>query len=916
MHIDDQICHRYWGKLDDKKRGLDQPYYHLLVYHSLDVAAVMHQFLHLKHTLTADMADFLAIDKKTFIRLCTLTAALHDLGKFAAAFQCLNPYPTEGLQSIKAMYPYDASNAHHDRLGGYFWMYLEEQVLTRLPDWVESSNREKSKAKRNFWILMECALGHHGKPINRQQLELLGPKYTVPHDLQAASEFLLEVMSLPDLHPNDLTVATLINGSFAQHAKQLSWTFAGAMVLSDWLGSNRDYFPYESRPMDLASYWPLALSRAANALEHTELADIPRVTPFQSIEHHFRFSPSPLQHWAQTVEVDDSPQLFILEDVTGAGKTEAALALTHRLLQAGAGDGFYFGLPTMATSNAMFNRVADYYQQMLRKPDGSVPSIVLAHGARDMHPSFQQLLPVHQQESLGYAISDDTATMRCNQWLADSRKKALLSPVGVGTIDQALMAVLPRKHQSLRLLGLGRKILVFDEVHAADAYMLELLEALLTFHVQHGGSAILLTATLPYQQRLRLVNIWQKVLHAPVDKLKCLQFPLATSVNLYRPNQIEEQPLACRPGAERQVKVQFVHRLEDCVQKLLETLSKGQCAVWIRNTVAEAIQAYQVISQQVADPSQCILFHSRFVLADRLSIEAQVLECFGKESNVQLRSGRLLIATQVFQESLDADADFMISDLCPIDDLIQRAGRLHRHVRDSLGNRLRVGGADTRGTPTLWVHAPEWQSEPTQDWLRSAGFAGTQAVYQAPGRLWLGMRKLRELGGWRLPEHARELIEAVYGEQAQDDIPSALAQAEFVLDGKNRSKEAAARANVVNWEYGYSMAGRQNWYEDELDISTRFSDREIRNVVVVRHTAQELRPWVDDPVFAWELSTVRLAEKGYASRLPCLPEWAQAQWDLLTQRHRKLRFIQPWLLEQESDLTYDSEFGVYEKSPL
>ena len=159
-------------------------------------------------------------------------------------------------------------------------------------------------------------------------------------------------------------------------------------MLADWVGSDSNCFIYQTDHLTLKAYWLQAQQRAKDALNKTYLNKALSIKPFESIQAYYGYAPTPLQSWAETVEINDQPQLFILEDATGAGKTEAALALTHRLMQAGAAEGFYFGLPTMATSNAMFARVADHYQKMI-KSEGGRPSIVLAHGARDMNDRFR-----------------------------------------------------------------------------------------------------------------------------------------------------------------------------------------------------------------------------------------------------------------------------------------------------------------------------------------------------------------------------------------------------------------------------------------------------------------------------------------------------------------------------------------------
>src|SRR5690606_25025277 len=185
-------------------------------------------------------------------------------------------------------------------------------------------------------------------------------------------------------------------------------------------------------------------------------------------------NPTPLQAYAQTVELGKVPQLFILEDVTGAGKTEAAMVLVHRLMASGLASGLYVGLPTMATANAMYKRMSESYRRLYAEQE--LPSLVLAHGASKLSKAFSDSVALSTQtDDKNYENNELSASAYCNQWLADSRKKALLADVGVGTIDQALLGVLPARHQSLRLFGLTNKVLLVDEVHAFDPYMRSLL---------------------------------------------------------------------------------------------------------------------------------------------------------------------------------------------------------------------------------------------------------------------------------------------------------------------------------------------------------------------------------------------------------------------------------------------------------
>ncbi|MDC2888533.1 CRISPR-associated helicase Cas3' [Psychrosphaera algicola] len=484
-------------------------------------------------------------------------------------------------------------------------------------------------------------------------------------------------------------------------------------------------------------------------------------------------------------------------------------------------------------------------------------------------------------------------------------------------MDQALLAVLPRRHQSLRLLGLNRKVLIFDEVHAADEYMFELLESLLALHLHQGGSAILLTATLSFKQRQRLTNIWLNTAGMPLTDLQEQAFPLATRVNLNSEKVVLEQSLESRSDVSREVLVEQLTCVDECIKIILTAVAQNQCVVWVRNSVDDALQAYQKLQGYLAEPQQCILFHSRFVLADRKHIENQVLDTFGKTSTGEIRSGKVLIATQVFQESLDADADVMISDICPIDDLIQRTGRLHRHTRDAKGN-YQTGIIDSREQPKLFIHAPEYTDTPKADWL-SKSFINTQYVYRSAGRLWLGLRKLLEFGAIRMPEQARDLIEAVYSDEALSQIPECLINQENELFAAERAKAHKAKANLLQWQqFGYCDQSASAWHEDTTDISTRYSDIETVEVLLLKQVEKgNLIPWIKDDKFAVQLSTVKLSKNKYADKLMPIPEQFQPALEQLQQQYKYLQYMQVWLPELDPDFTYHPATGVSERaSPL
>ncbi|MGQ3892053.1 CRISPR-associated helicase Cas3' [Legionella sp. CNM-4043-24] len=882
----------YWGKAG-KNIKENEIGYHLLPYHSLDVAAVGFRLLDVNKKLCNDLSAFLDISQEQLRILFCFCLALHDLGKFSSAFQNLYEDKTNVLMRKKSRHLYDAKNFRHDRLGYYFWCeYIRYHTnfgvdLSKLP------RREKRILISALEILMDCALGHHGSPIIKEVVAECN-KYIENENVTAAIAFINDIT---ELFKPDFSWILAKDAAWLERLKQISWNLAGVAVLADWIGSDQNYFKYNDEHVSVNDYWSLALIKAEKSLALLDFHSEFKPAMFHSVEHHFGFKPTPLQNWAEHVSVDDSPQLFILEDVTGAGKTEAALVLTHRLLQAGAADGFYFGLPTMATSNAMFSRVSEHYRAMFA-PD-AVPSIVLAHGASEMNDLFKTI-----QLDKDYDKEDLTATAQCHQWFSDSRKKALLATVGVGTLDQVLLAVLPRKHQSLRVFGLHRKVLIFDEAHAADEYMFELLECLLVAHLHQGGSVILLTATLPLKQRQRLCRIWQEGAGVQSASTTCVAFPLATKVSINE-ESITEQPLVSPKNLCRSISVHFLHSEEQCVQRLVAAANSGLCAVWIRNSVDDALRVYQKIRKILEPKENCFIFHSRFTLQDRKKIEFKVLKFFGKKATSKERKGKILIATQVFQESLDADADVMISDICPIDDLIQRMGRLHRHSRNESGV-FQANIKDARSPPEILIHAPKWSEDPGLNWL-STNFKNTQHVYRSPGRLWLGMKKIIELGNKIvMPENARELIEAVYSDDASSGIPQALDNAEQQHFGETRAKIAKANSSLLQWQSGYSLESARAWYEDNSDISTRYSDRETSKVLLVKMYNGCLQPYAGDIPYAVQLSTILLDKHKYVDKMPEIDERIMSSF---FQKYPAAKYQKIWLYQEDTQFTYTQENG-------
>ena len=638
-----------------------------------------------------------------------------------------------------------------------------------------------------------------------------------------------------------------------------SWLAAGLAVVSDWLGSNTLWFTYRTPDLSLAAYWhDVALPKARQAVSESGLAP-PPIAPFNGIGSLFPriVRPTPLQDWAASVPLANGPQLFVLEELTGAGKTEAALTLAARLMESGVGQGIYLALPTMATADAMFDRVreGDAWRHFFSGEDAQ---LALAHSADRLKLKLEEA----NARDAAYANGEQeapTASRHCTAWLADSRKKALLADFGVGTVDQALLAVLPVKHQSLRLLGLAHKILIVDEVHACDSYMGELLARLLQFHAALGGSAILLSATLPKSQRARYLKAFAEGAGLPTCAPQSDAYPLATQ---FAAETCGESPVEARQAAARRVAVDCVEDEDAVFERFSAALDHGRCAVWVRNTVADAVDAWRRWNDVHPD-QPAILFHSRFALKDRLEIGKRIERDFGPASTPQMRRGKLVIATQVIEQSLDVDFDDMASDIAPIDLIIQRAGRLQRHRRDAEGRR--TDGEDGRGGARLTLLTPPALEGADAKWL-PPHLRKTGKVYPDLGKLWLTTRWLADPahGGFSLPQQAREMIETVYDKDALP--PIGLCDVSDRVDGARRADRSTARGNLLTFDNGYKPDALI--WEDDGEAPTRLGEPTVR-VRLAKRAHGGLVPWCDTQTgMDWKLSELSVPARLIASEHP------------------------------------------------
>ncbi|MBI5510184.1 MAG: CRISPR-associated helicase Cas3' [Deltaproteobacteria bacterium] len=818
---------RYWGKADDA--GL----YHPLACHCLDVAAVGVALAEARPGWLDAFARVAEMKRSDLESVIAFLLALHDLGKFGDGFQ----YQRRDIAARLGRAPACIANhPRHDSLGYMLWSELADPrsekhapiVRVDVTD-ADGTTPDALLVKKALWSWLAAVTGHHGRPP-----EMTGSTAASLNDhffLRRANgawldavEFVAEARAV--LAPAVVSRLPIAAPISEDSWRRSSWWLAGYATLCDWVGSNRDWFPFDPAVRDLRSYWSTALKHAHDAVRTAGLV-APQVRSFGGFGRLFEKieRPSPLQVEASSVRLGEGPQLFLLEDLTGSGKTEAALTLVARLFDAGKADGFYFALPTMATANAMCSRVEPLVDRLFEPTPPA--SFVLAHSGPKLSGRTTGIgaETLERQAGSTYGPEEPTASALARSWLGDSRKKALLADAGVGTVDQALVGALQAKHNSLRLLGLHRHVLVVDEVHACDVYMNGVLMELLRLQAACGGSAVLLSATLPMAGRRQLVQAFRQGLGARDAAIDGDAYPALVRADR---SGVDVVPVDACSGCERILGVSFFDAIDAVAGWCVDQARAGKAVAWIRNTVRDALEAYDRLARELGR-DRVQLFHARFPMGDRLEIERDIVGRFGPTSDAIGREGRIVVATQVLEQSLDLDFDEMVSDLAPIDRLIQRAGRLHRHARGE------------RGDAVLHVLGPAWNERPEEGWPGGT-FKGTVAVYGRPSVLWRTQRVLHDLGRLELPAKARELVEAVYGPEDGDSVPEVLAleRRELNAEGEALRNKAMAEHNKINLDQGYLRTGA-TWADDEF-VPTRLGEPTV-TLRLVRSIAGEVCPW-------------------------------------------------------------------------
>lgn len=624
----------------------------------------------LKHVICADVADDECAE-----RLFLFLSAVHDLGKATPVFQA------------KKTVNFELDRRMTERIHSFGLPLAPANSFTRATKTPHALATqvllEHAGCNKSITVILGS---HHGKPPDNTTLNSCGMNTYAEnfHLGKEGKEAWLKVQQ------ELLDFALRLSGfSSIRDIPQIGMAaqvlLSGMVIMADWIASSDAHFPYISID-DLK--WPDTKARVGFAWKLLELP-----YPWQAgynwmnsdlYRSRFSFVPNPVQILAaQTAAAIQTPGIFVLEAPMGVGKTEAALVAAEIFANKAKRKGVFFALPTQATSDGIFPRIKKWIGELNSE---ELQSLRLIHGKAQFNDIFQNL-----GKGTGVGEDEDSGVI-VHEWF-EGRKRAMLDDFVVGTIDQLLLAALKQKHVMLRHLGLANKIVIIDECHAYDAYMSQYLNMALSWLGAYNVPVIVLSATLPAKKRKEVIHAYLNIKSPPKNRIDPLarnsrmqeqppewigsyEYPLITFTD-----GIHVSQTAVPEGNSlRNVKLEFM--ANDVVLEKLECLlSEGGCAGVVVNTIMRAQEMSRMLSERFGEENVRLL-HSRFLAPDRAKKEKKLLEELGKPSvNTQRPHKCIVVGTQVLEQSLDIDFDVLITDICPMDLLLQRIGRLHRHER-------------------------------------------------------------------------------------------------------------------------------------------------------------------------------------------------------------------------------------------
>lgn len=464
--------------------------------------------------------------------------------------------------------------------------------------------------------------------------------------------------------------------------RQSAVLMTGLLIMSDWIASNTSLFPLVEVGNDVLNEEQMK-ERANIAWEKLDfphaLQNNQLKFDIKKFKNEFGFLPNDMQKTVIDIVDKKNIRLMLIEAPMGGGKTEAALSAAEVILSKSSTNGVMFCLPSQATANGLFSRIRSWAEQQSSE---ATHTIELRHGSAELNEDYLELKSksrfiYENAEGVGEDLPHER--IYYNGWF-DTNKTGLLADFVISTVDQLLMAALKRKHVMLKILGVTSKVIIVDECHSYDAYMNVYLDQILTWLGYFNIPVILLSATLSKQRKMEMMNAY---ISSKTGFKSFTINPLIFEKPYPRITYIDEQNVECKSirtlDASKNI---FINPLEDryIIDVLEEKLSDGGCAGIIVNTVKKAQDLYKMLKETIHD-AKVLLIHSGFTLTDRIQRESEILSLIGKSSEPSDRDHLIVVGTQVLEQSLDIDFDIMISQICPIDLLLQRIGRMHRHDR-------------------------------------------------------------------------------------------------------------------------------------------------------------------------------------------------------------------------------------------
>lgn len=774
----------FWAKKNDRSK--EQYVFHPLVCHMIDTYAVCEQIL-------SQRVDGLFPSVSDPERSIPFIVGLHDLGKLSPPFQAGSEYVKQLLLSEGLVATAHRAPAKHGELTA---MFVTELLI-------QAGWKEHLASRMGY-----CLGGHHGlfpSPNKLNRLRGASRQTGGPEWDRARNQILTAYLSALEFDGIPIIEAQFDNAFFV--------TLSGLVSVADWIASSEEWFQYApnvSSLNDLLTYVDTARQQAAKAMDTLSWNYLLQTPQPQSFRSLFEFEHlRPLQASTEKIaRILDGPSIVIIEAPMGEGKTEAALYLQDWLQAIAGHRGLYVALPTQATSNQMFGRVKEFLDDRYgcKKHCSSGPkaqvNLNLVHG----HALLSEDLSSLQIGSICSEDEEQDAVVIAESWF-NPKKRALLSPFAVGTVDQALLSVMQVRHSSVRLFGLANKTTILDEVHAYDVYTSTLIDRMIQWLSSIGSSILILSATLPEKRRNQLLEAYDPNLEITGS----VPYPRITWATRGS-GQANAAQFESRP--QQDLEVEWVGGdLADIANRIVNEVEEGGCVSWICNTVGKAQDAYGVLREicRVGDSDiELMLFHARYPYEERKKREDEVLRRFGKHSE---REGHkaILVATQVIEQSLDLDFDLMVTELAPIDLMLQRAGRIHRHKRNDRSHRMR--------SPRLYIVEPDTNDDGLPNFGVSAYLYDEYILF----RSWLASRDLRHI---KMPNGIEDLVETVYGEDQDigmhethvNKLRHAFSQRQLKL-----STSAAGRVMKAPWVEDDIMKDYTKDLDEDDDPSTHQS---------------------------------------------------------------------------------------------